>query len=108
MPADYGLEEPVEGAKYSKQKIQKLFNASVTDIFKNQYRSPRPPYTTLQIPLQGVGDWCHPKYCPEIADSGFRSKILKEEFLRHLTEKLPFFSQLDTLLDLNLMTELKC
>ena len=75
-----GLEEPAEGVKYSKQKILKFYNASVADIFKNEYRSPRPPYTTLQIPLQGVGDWCHPKYCPEITDSGFRSKIVKDEF----------------------------
>ena len=74
-----GLEEPVAGAKYNKVVIDKLLNANVADIFKNEYRSPRPPYTTLQIPLQGVGEWCHPQMRPEINDSVFRSLIVKDE-----------------------------
>ena len=75
-----GLDEPEAGAKYSKVPIDKLLNANVADIFKNEYRSPRPPYTTLQIPLQGVGDWCHPLTRPDINDSVFRSLIVKDEF----------------------------
>ena len=78
---NYGLDEPEKGGKFQKQNLDKLFNADVADIFKNEYRSPRPPYTTLQIPLQGVGEWCHPKWCPEINDSVFRSKIVKDEFV---------------------------
>ena len=74
-----GLEEPEVGAKYSKVAIDKLLNANVADIFKNEYRSPRPPYTTLQIPLQGVGEWCHPQTRPDINDSVFRSLIVKDE-----------------------------
>ena len=74
-----GLEEPVAGAKYNKVVIDKLLNANVSDIFKNEYRSPRPPYTTLQIPLQGVGEWCHPQMRPDINDSVFRSLIVKDE-----------------------------
>ncbi len=76
-----GLEEPVAGAKYSKVAIGSLLNANVADIFKNEYRSPRPPYTTLQIPLQGVGEWCHPQMRPEINDSVFRSLIVKDELV---------------------------
>ena len=74
-----GLEEPETGVKYSKVTIDKLWNANVSDIFKNEYRSPRPPYTTLQIPLQGVGEWCHPQTRPDINDSVFRSLIVKDE-----------------------------
>jgi hypothetical protein len=74
-----GLDEPVPGAKYSKVLLDKLLNANVADIFKNEYRSPRPPYTTLQIPLQGVGEWCHPQTRPDINDSVFRSLIVKDE-----------------------------
>ena len=74
-----GLDEPVAGAKYSKVPIDKLLNANVVDIFKNEYRSPRPPYTTLQIPLQGVGEWCHPQTRPDINDSVFRTLIVKDE-----------------------------
>ena len=40
--------------------IDRYRNSRVSDIFKNEYRSPRPPYTTLQIPIHGIGDWCHP------------------------------------------------
>jgi len=31
--------------------------------------------------LQGVGDWCHPDYKPEVNDSVFRSMIVKDEFI---------------------------
>jgi hypothetical protein len=78
--ADLGLDEPSAGVKYRKQNIDKLWNANVSDIFKQQYRSPRPPYTTLQIPLQGIGEWCHPQTTADINDSVFRSKIVKDEF----------------------------
>ncbi len=40
--------------------ISSCYNSQVSDIFKNFYLSPRPPYTTLQIPVHGIGDWCHP------------------------------------------------
>ena len=48
------------------------FNARVTDIFRNRYLSPRSPYTTLQVPEQGIGEWCHPNATAEIDDSGLR------------------------------------
>ena len=54
------------------------FNANVTDIFKNSYLSPRPKTTTLQIPVQGIGEWCHPGLTAEINDSVFRSFIKKD------------------------------
>ncbi len=51
------------------------FNASVTDIFRNEYLSPRSPYTTLQLPKQGIGEWCHPNLTAEIDDSGLRAQV---------------------------------
>ena len=77
----YGTDEPTFVEKFHKQNIDRVLNDSVTNIFRNAYRSPRPPYTTLQIPLQGVGDWCHPDYLPQINDSVFRSLIVKDEFV---------------------------
>ena len=76
-----GTDEPTFAEKFHKQNIDYVLNDSVTNIFRNEYRSPRPPYTTLQIPLQGVGDWCHPDYKPEVNDSVFRSMIVKDEFI---------------------------
>ena len=61
-------------------KLAKYYNANVTDIFKNQYLSPRPQTTTLQIPVQGIGEWCHPKKTAEINDSVFRNKIVNGVF----------------------------
>lgn len=55
--------------------LSKYYNSKVTDIFQNQYLSPRSPYTTLQIPTQGIGEWCHPTLTATIDDSGLRSKI---------------------------------
>ena len=77
---ELGLAEPTEGAKRV-QKIDSYFNAEVDDIYKNQYLSPRPQVTTLQIPVQGVGEWCHPQYTPEINDSVFRTLIKGDEFV---------------------------
>ena len=74
-----GTDEPTFERKFQKRDISKLWNARVTDIFRNEYRTPRPPYTTLQIPLQGVGEWCHPKHCPVIDDSVLRSQVVKDE-----------------------------
>ena len=55
--------------------IDQYFNDAVTDIFKNKYLSPRSPYTTLQIPTQGIGEWCHPALTAEIDDSGLRKQV---------------------------------
>ncbi len=60
--------------------MDKTFNANVSDIFKNEYLSPASPYTTLRIPKQGIGEWCHPELSADIDDSVFRSKISNGEF----------------------------
>jgi hypothetical protein len=52
-----------------------LWNAKVTDIFRNEYRTPRSPYTTLAIPIQGIGEWTHPRLTAEINDSGLRALV---------------------------------
>lgn len=55
--------------------MDRAFNANVTDIFRNEYLSPRSPYTTLQIPVQGIGEWCHPLKTADIDDSGLRAAV---------------------------------
>jgi len=70
-----GLEEPDANGQFRPQVIDGYFNAEVDDIFKNQYLSPRPTTTTLQIPTQGIGEWCHPQLTAEINDSVFRTLI---------------------------------
>lgn len=71
---EFGTTLPVyPHAEYVPVVMDSLWNASVTDIFQNSYDSPRSPYTTLQIPRQGIGEWCHPKETADIDDSGLRS-----------------------------------
>lgn len=45
--------------------------------FRNEYLSPRSPYTTLQLPKQGIGEWCHPLKTADIDDSGLRAAVRK-------------------------------
>ena len=75
MVTTVGLEEPDVTKAFRTQKIEKYYNAEVDDIFKNEYLSPRPQTTTLQIPTQGIGEWCHPQLTAEISDSVFRTLI---------------------------------
>jgi len=48
------------------------FNDKVTQIFRNKYLSPRPTSTTLQLPVQGIGDWPKPTEVFNVDDSGLR------------------------------------
>ena len=75
-----GLEEPDMTKQFKVQTIDRFFNSEVDDIFKNEYLSPRPQTTTLQIPTQGIGEWCHPQLTAEINDSVFRTLIQDGQF----------------------------
>lgn len=75
-----------------KVNMDKVFNANVSDIFKNQYLSPRSPYTTLCVPTQGIGDWCSTKKTANIDDAKFRSLIKDGVFWAHVDGDLPFRS----------------
>ncbi len=56
--------------------IDSIWNARVTDIYRNHYRSNRPQQaTTLQIPTHGYSEWCHPNDTVAIDDSGLRNRL---------------------------------
>lgn len=84
-PEEYTMTETAQGTALADVRgedcrtidIGKYFNASVTDIFKNRYMSPRSPYTTLALPTQGIGDWCSTKKTANIDDSGLRAAAAK-------------------------------
>ena len=67
--------EHIVPSQCSPVTMDAAFNANVTDIFRNEYLSPRSPYTTLQIPKQGIGEWCHPLKTATIDDSGLRAAV---------------------------------
>jgi len=77
--------------------ISKYFNDMVTNIFSNQYLSPRPVGPTLQLPTQGIGDWTHPLKTAEINDKGFR-KLAGDKNEITISQKISFTTPADTLL----------
>ena len=72
-----------------------FFNDKVTNIFKNQYLSPRPTGPTLQLPTQGIGDWTHPLKTAEINDNGLR-KLAGERNEITLPQGIVFKTPSDT------------
>jgi hypothetical protein len=69
--------------------LQDQFNDRVTNIFTEQYLSPRSPYPTLSIPVQGIGDWCSYKEHEEIDDTGIREIAAKEGIIK-TPQGIPF------------------
>ncbi|PTY08898.1 hypothetical protein DB347_01775 [Opitutaceae bacterium EW11] len=54
------------------------FNDRVTQIFRNEYRSPRSPFVSLALPKQGLGGWAGGvKTTAEIDDSGLRASAAR-------------------------------
>jgi hypothetical protein len=60
--------------KWEAVKLDGVFNDKITNIFENKYLSPRAQSPSLQIPTQGIGNWCYPLIKPIIDDSGLRAK----------------------------------
>jgi hypothetical protein len=56
-----------------------LFNDKVTQIFRNDYRSPRSPFASLATPKQGIGGWCEPDASFDVDDSGLRALAAKND-----------------------------
>lgn len=65
--------EKEPGGRYDTICLSAFFNDAVTQIFKNQYLSPRPVSPTLQLPTQGIGNWCYPLITANIDDAGLRA-----------------------------------
>ncbi len=59
-------------SRCEKLDLSGKFNDKITNIFKEQYLSPRSPYPTLAVPVQGIGDWCSFKETELIEDEGLR------------------------------------
>lgn len=49
--------------------MSKFYNDRAYRMYGKKYLSPRPNVTTLEIPVQGAGDWCSTDYKPTITDS---------------------------------------
>jgi hypothetical protein len=70
--------------------LSSVFNDRVTQIFKNEYLSPRSPFCSLALPKQGTGGWCDYQFLPEVDDSGLRAVAAKSGGKLILPNGVPF------------------
>jgi hypothetical protein len=74
---------------YTNADISAYFNAEVNNIFKNKYLSPRPASPTLQLPIQGIGNWAYHSVTVNINDSGIRNKAAATNIFK-ISSGIPF------------------
>ena len=82
-------------SRFEKVDLTKYYNDKVTNIFKQAYLSPRPQAPTLQLPTQGIGNWCYPLVQAVIDDAGLRKAAANNEFM--LPQHIPLATPADTL-----------
>jgi hypothetical protein len=71
--------------------MDESFNEKVSDIFAyGKYLTPRWEYTTLQVPTQGMGQWCHPLDLSEIDDKGLRKIANESDNTFTMPQGIPF------------------
>ncbi|WP_018475368.1 DUF4450 domain-containing protein [Echinicola pacifica] len=71
------------------QDITAQMNDKVSALFRNEYLSPRSPYPTLQLPIQGMGDWASYAAYMDINDEGLRKLAGKNDQIV-LPQGIPF------------------
>lgn len=82
-------------ANKAKVELGQFFNDKVTHIFKPQYKSPRPVSPTLQLPIQGIGNWAYHSVQFNVIDSGLRARAgVKNEWTS--STGVPFTTPSDT------------
>ncbi|MFY7887545.1 MAG: DUF4450 domain-containing protein [Spirosomataceae bacterium] len=81
--------------KFTSIDLSTVFNDKVTRIFKNQYLSPRPTAPTLQLPYQGIGNWCYPLTNAVIDDRGVRKQAEEGKGIIHY-QQIPYATPADT------------
>lgn len=63
---------PSIGIAFEKIDLSAQMNGKINNLFQQNYLSPRPASPTLQLPVQGIGNWCYPLVQPVINDAGLR------------------------------------
>ncbi|ATC64460.1 hypothetical protein CMV30_11120 [Nibricoccus aquaticus] len=76
-------------ARFDPVDLSPLFNDKLTQIFKNEYLSPRSPHVSLSMPKQGIGSWSGFSHTAEIDDTGLRSLAAKSQNTIQLPSGLP-------------------
>jgi hypothetical protein len=75
---DWNQKVSVAG-KLEAVNLAPFFNDKATQIFRNDYRSPRSSFASLATPKQGIGGWCEPNASFDVDDSGLRALAAKND-----------------------------
>ncbi len=77
-PAAFDWHAPVApSAEFTTINLAPVFNDQVSQIFRQEYRSPRSPFCSLALPKQGLGGWCDIKTEFIVDDSGLRAEAAR-------------------------------
>lgn len=88
---------PQNMAKQSRSlDLTDSYNDRVTQIFENEYLTPRSPYCSLAIPKQGIGSWCNFAKSFDVDDSGLRSAARKNDGCFILPQGIRFDTPTET------------
>lgn len=79
------------GILYETVDMGGQLNDKVRDIFAyGKYLTPRYEYTTLQVPTQGMGEWCRPTDLSPIDDNGLRNIAATNNNRFTMPQGIPF------------------
>jgi hypothetical protein len=76
--------------------LTSVFDDRVTQIFRNEYRSPRSPFCSLALPKQGIGGWADNKTEFDVDDSGLRAVAAEHGGKLVLPNGVPFQTPTNT------------
>jgi hypothetical protein len=90
LPA--GRDDPA-GPRFEPVDLARHFNDQVTQIFRNEYRTPRSPYVSLAQPKQGIGGWAGSvNATANVDDGGLRSLAERNGGLLLLPSGVPLMT----------------
>jgi len=79
-----------KAVKWDTIDLTNSVNDRVTQIFRNEYLSPRSPYASLSIPKQGIGGWSAKDATAEIDDTGLRAEARAHHGIIEIPQGIPF------------------
>jgi hypothetical protein len=86
---DWNIKLPVT-VKLETVDLTSAFNDKVTQIFHNEYLSPRSPFCSLAMPKQGIGGWVDYRAEFDVDDTGLRARAVKSGGKLILPNGVPF------------------
>ncbi|MFT4177697.1 MAG: DUF4450 domain-containing protein [Luteolibacter sp.] len=88
LATNWKLKAPAD-TQWQPLDLTDKFNDRITQIFKNEYLSPRAPFPSLSVAKNGYGTWCHPQDGFDVDDTGLRALADKNDGTVTLPQGIP-------------------